>query len=71
MRRNKLTPEAVAAAPGSGTCACDAVRRNPEYSSPLIRTEDFASEFLARRYRLPMAFARVVAELAGIGGRIG
>lgn len=71
MLQNKLTPDAVATAPGSGTCACDALWRNPEYTSTLPRIEDFASEFLVRRYGLPVLVARLVAELADIGGRVG
>jgi hypothetical protein len=32
---------------------------------------DFVAAYVARRYRLPLSTARIVAALANLGGRIG
>lgn len=71
MFQNELTPERQPPLPGSGTCTCDALRCEPDLTSTPVRIEAFASEYIARRYGLPVLVARVVAELAGIGGRVG
>lgn len=70
MFMKKMNPEAAATAPGSGSCVC-VVRRYPEHTATVGKVEDFASDYIARRYRLPFPLARIVAELAGIGARIG
>lgn len=69
MNHNGSTPEAVGAAPGSGS---DFVgRRNFVENTPSdLPVEALAAAFVERRYRLPKVIARVVVELAGIGGRL-
>ncbi|SUW21608.1 hypothetical protein [Brucella abortus] len=39
-----------------------------EYRTPLLSTTDFTASIIAKRFRLPIATARVVCERAGIGG---
>ena len=39
-----------------------------EYRNPHISATNLATSVIATRFRLPMATARVVCELAGIGG---
>ncbi|MCV9910043.1 hypothetical protein OIV19_20810 [Brucella sp. HL-2] len=39
-----------------------------EYRNPPISATNLATSVIATRFRLPMATARVVCELAGIGG---
>jgi hypothetical protein len=47
------------------------LRCEPELTSTPVRIEAFASEYIARRYGLPVLVARLIAELAGFGGRLG
>jgi hypothetical protein len=70
MLTNKMSTEAVATASGSGSCVC-VVRRGPEHNANMAGIEDVVTVYVARRYRLPVPVARIVAELAGIGARIG
>ncbi len=70
MLLKKMNPEAAATAPGSGSCVF-VVRRTPDNTPTVWKIEDFALDYIARRYRLPVPLARIVAELAGIGARIG
>ena len=41
-----------------------------ECHKPHAHATDFAALYIARRYRLPLPMARIVAELANIGGRL-
>ena len=40
------------------------------YSTTGMRQPDFAATYLARKYRLTPCAARVIAVLAGLGGRL-
>jgi hypothetical protein len=69
MNHNELTPEAVYAARGPGS-VFDARRNSPGSTLTAAPIEALATVLLARRYRLPPVLARLVVELAGIGGRL-
>jgi hypothetical protein len=70
MLTNNVNPETVATAPDSGSSVC-VVRRGPEDTSDIAGFEDVVTVYVARRYRLPVPVARIVAEIAGIGAGIG
>jgi hypothetical protein len=40
-----------------------------EYRNPPLNAKEFAAAIIASRFHLPLPTARVVCELAGIGGR--
>lgn len=39
-----------------------------EYRNPPLSATEFAASFVSRRFHLPISTARLVCELAGIGG---
>lgn len=40
-----------------------------EYRNPPLNAKEFAATIIASRFHVPLPTARVVCELAGIGGR--
>lgn len=69
MNDNGLTPEAVGAAPGPGS-DFDGRRNFPKNTPSALSVEALAVDFVVRRYQVPPVIARVVVELAGLGGRL-
>lgn len=70
MSNNALTPERVLPLPGPGG-VFDARRNSPDTTLTTPSVEALAAEFLARRYGFHPVVARLVAELAGLGRRVG
>lgn len=68
MKTMQLTPEAVAAAPGPRVCF-EVNRNGRDSTPPSLPVEGLAAVLLARLHRLPAALARLIAELAGLGGQ--
>ncbi|WP_024896866.1 hypothetical protein [Brucella rhizosphaerae] len=67
MQREKETPHLLGNSKNGGS-----VNQNgwtpTDYRNPPISATNLATSVIATRFRLPMATARVVCELAGIGG---
>ena len=68
--QGRVSTEAVGTASGSGVCACDAGRHSPDSTPNSTSVEAFAAVYVARRHRLAPLLARLVVELAGLGGRL-
>lgn len=67
MRLHSETPPLRANA-GNGGSVFEKVWTASEYRNPPISATDMAASIISRRFRLPISTARLVCELAGIGG---
>jgi len=68
MRLHSETPPLRANAGDGGSVFQNALTPS-EYRNPPLSATDIAAVSIARRFRLSLTTARVVCELAGIGGR--
>ncbi|WP_315926152.1 hypothetical protein [Mesorhizobium sp. SP-1A] len=67
MRLHSETPPLRANA-GNGGSVFDKVWTPSEYRNPPLSATDMAASIISRRFRLSISTARLVCELAGIGG---
>lgn len=67
---HRETPPPMGSIIGNGGSVFGKGRTLSEYRNPPLSAKEFATAFLAKRFHLPAHRARLVCELAGIGGRI-
>ncbi|MBN9244242.1 MAG: hypothetical protein J0I98_15750 [Mesorhizobium sp.] len=67
MRLHSETPPLRANA-GNGGAVFDKVWTPSEYRNPPHSATDIAASIISRRFRLSISTARLICELAGIGG---
>lgn len=68
MRLHNETPPLRANA-GNGGSVFEKVWTPSEYRNPPLTAKEFAAAVVAAKFHLPLPTARLVCELAGIGGR--
>jgi hypothetical protein len=70
MEIHRETPPLTGSNVSNGGSVIDKDWTPSEYRIPPLSAKDFAASLVAKRFHLPVFRARLVCELAGLGGRI-
>lgn len=68
MHLHSETPPLTGSIVSNGGSAFVKVWGPSEYRNPPLSATEFAASIVSRRFHLPISTARLVCELAGIGG---